>query len=152
MRRHAALRDARLATVSTTFKSATIVRKSLSSHGPAIFSGQTNQIGDHLREPIIAILAQRYSMLRSRRSHPRSVPCERRPRNLRPLLVDRGRGIRSPAVPRTGCYVWRLPQSSVVHHSKNRPPTSATGHQLLCPMSSTLRATSCTLHKHQRSC
>jgi hypothetical protein len=25
-------------------------------------------------------------------------------------------------------------------------------HQLLCPMSSTLRATSCTLHKHQRSC
>jgi hypothetical protein len=39
-----------------------MVRKSPSSHGPAIFSGQTNQIGGQLREPIIAILAQRYSI------------------------------------------------------------------------------------------
>ena len=34
----------------------------------------------------------------------------------------------------------------------DRGSESGWDHQLLCPMSSTLRATSYTLHKHQRSC
>src|SRR6516164_6526762 len=61
MRRHAALRDARRAAVSATFKSATIVRKLLSSHGPAIFSGQT--IGELLREPITPLDLARLAQL-----------------------------------------------------------------------------------------
>ena len=67
MRRRAALRDARLAAVSATFKSATIVRKSLSSHGPAIFSCQT--IGDLLREPIAPLDVARLAQLLAKCSH-----------------------------------------------------------------------------------